>query len=304
MTQPEKNIAILIFRNRVYNASGNSFEELFTRIMQASNPNFIQIKPQGRLGDKKNDGFDPNTYSYYQVYAPEDLSTTENNAIKKLHTDFNCLKNYWPSIGCPVKEFYYVVNDRFKNVGPALMKNIIELQNNNPQIKIDIFLTNKLQNIFESLNETKIIDIIGFIPNADISFLELDILHNVIVHIMNTKADAKLPIIPENPNFNNKIKFNNLNENIASLMQSAMINTNAIDDYFRNNNNFQRDELRNHFNSMYLNAKQTFSETDQIFTDIYQKALPKNATQAHMAAVLTLMAYYFECCDIFESPEQ
>ena len=82
MTQEEKQIAIYIFRNRVLEANGNSFEELFTLVMQSANPNFIQVKPQGQLGDKKNDGFDPNTGIFYQVYAPEDLSTTEDRQSK------------------------------------------------------------------------------------------------------------------------------------------------------------------------------------------------------------------------------
>lgn len=304
MTQEEKQIAIYIFRNRVLEANGNSFEELFTLVMQSANPNFIQVKPQGQLGDKKNDGFDPNTGIFYQVYAPEDLSTTEDKAIKKLHTDFNGLKSYWPTIGYPVKEFYYVVNDKYKGVGPGLLTNVNDLKTKNSDIKIDLFLTNKLQGVFESLDETKIFNIIGFVPNADIAMLKMDVLHKVIEHIMNTKTNSKLPLIPNNPNFNKKIQINGLRSEIASMMGTALINVASIDDYFRNNNNFLRDELRNRFNGLYLSVKNSFSDPNQIFAEVYEQSLPQNATQAHANAVMTLMAYYFECCDIFESPEQ
>ena len=304
MTREEKLIAIHLFQNRVLKANGNSFEELFTLVMQSANPGFIQVKPQGSLGDKKNDGFNPTTGIYYQVYAPEDLSTTEDKAIKKLHTDFNGLKNYWPTIGYPVKEFYYVVNDKYQGVGPGLLKNIKELQKANPNITIGLFKNNDLQNVFENLNETKITEIIGFVPSADISMLEMDVLHNVIEHIMNTEVDSALPTIPNNPNFNKKIEFNGLSSEIASMMRTALINATSIDDYFANNNNFLRDELRNRFNGLYLSAKNSNSEPDQIFAEVYALSCPQKATQAHTTAVMTLMAYYFECCDIFETPEQ
>ena len=64
-----------------------------------------------------------------------------------------------------------------------------------------------MQNVFENLNETKITEIIGFVPSADISMLEMDVLHNVIEHIMNTEVDSALPTIPNNPNFNKKIEY-------------------------------------------------------------------------------------------------
>lgn len=304
MTREEKLIAIHIFQNRVLKANGNSFEELFTLVMQSANPNFIQVKPQGSLGDKKNDGFDSTTGIYYQVYAPEDLSATENRAVQKLHTDFKGLKCYWPTINYPVKEFYYVVNNKYQGVGPGLLKNIKDLQTENPNIKIGLFLNNHLQNVFESLEDIKISDIIGFVPCADITMLEMDVLHNVIEHIMNTKVDSALPTIPNNPNFNKKIEFNGLSSEIASMMRTALINATSVDDYFANNNNFLRDELRNRFNGLYLSAKKSISEPDKIFAEVYALSCPQKVTQAHANAVMTLMAYYFECCDIFETPEQ
>ena len=53
--------------------------------------------------------------------------------------------------------------------------------------------------------------------------------------------------------------------------------------------------------------KASFADTDHtpddVFMYIYKLSLPPDATKAHADAVMTLMAYYFECCDIFESPE-
>ena len=93
--------------------------------------------------------------------------------------------------------------------------------------------------------------VIGFVPDADISVLTLDVLHQVIMHIMNSRSNATSPFIPENPDMDRKIEFNGLSSNIAMLMKVAMTSENAIEDYFQNNNNFMKDELRNRFNTFY-----------------------------------------------------
>lgn len=304
MTKEERYISILQFRCRLLESSGNSFEELFTCVMQQSNPNFIQVKPQGQWGDKKNDGFDPTTGTFYQVYGPEALSSTEANAIVKLKEDFNGLKAFWPSAGYEVKHFFYVLNDRFKGVLPAILKNVKALDNDNADITIDVFTTANLQNVFESLPLEKALNVVGYIPSADISQLSLDVLHAVIQHIMNSKPAPLDAVIPENPDTLRKIEFNGLSEVLSSKMLLALINVNAIDEYFDNNNNFLRDELRDRFNTYYVQAEQEYDNPDSIFVAIYNKALPQSPTKAHSYAVMTLMAYYFECCDIFKAPQQ
>ena len=76
--------------------------------MTAANPNFQPVKAYGRLGDMKNDGFDAETGTYYQVFAPEDIMkySTGNEAVKKLHTDFSGLYSHWDNL-CPIKQFFF-----------------------------------------------------------------------------------------------------------------------------------------------------------------------------------------------------
>ena len=60
MNQQEKRIAYLIFKNRILESDGQAYEDFFVEVMTKLNPNFEPIKPQGQIGDKKNDGFDKN----------------------------------------------------------------------------------------------------------------------------------------------------------------------------------------------------------------------------------------------------
>lgn len=58
MNRNEKYIARIIFKNKVLENEGQSFENLFVKIMMKSNSNFYPVKAHGSIGDKKNDGFD------------------------------------------------------------------------------------------------------------------------------------------------------------------------------------------------------------------------------------------------------
>jgi hypothetical protein len=69
----QRQIVWLILRNRIFRASGNEFEPLFTDIISAARRDFRQVKPQVAFGDRKNDGFEPAARRYFQVYAPEEL---------------------------------------------------------------------------------------------------------------------------------------------------------------------------------------------------------------------------------------
>ncbi len=84
--------ARLAFRLKVHSFDGQAFEDLFVQVMQYKNPNFRPVKPQGRFGDRKNDGFDQQRGAYYQVYAPEDLRKNPAAAVKKARQDFEKLR--------------------------------------------------------------------------------------------------------------------------------------------------------------------------------------------------------------------
>ena len=93
MNDIQKQFAKITLQNKILKSNGQTFEDLFIHIMRLNNPNFRPIKPQGQIGDRKNDGYDSINGIYYQVYAPENLETTINKVIKKLNEDFKGLKN-------------------------------------------------------------------------------------------------------------------------------------------------------------------------------------------------------------------
>lgn len=308
MISGEKYMYLLTFRNKTMEADGSAYEDLFSRVMSYYESDFRQVKPQGSLGDKKNDGFIPTKGIYFQVYAPENICVSEENAVKKLLADFEGLMAYWPTIGYTVKEFNYVVNDKFKGLGPAVYDILGQLKKKYPSIKFDVLLSSKLQQIFEGLEDSAKAGVVGFCPSADVSMLSMDVLNSVVTHIMRRPSNPLNPTIPVSPDLVRKVEFNGLNEAIKAQLISGIINENAIEEYFAINNDYQKDELRDRFNTLYRDAlievDDAENNSDAVFAKIYDKALPLDASQAVANAVIALMSYYFECCDIFKSPEQ
>ncbi|MBP1638941.1 MAG: hypothetical protein H6Q17_524 [Bacteroidetes bacterium] len=304
MDSNTRYIARLMFQNKIYSYDGTAFETFFTQIMQRYNPAFRQVKPQGQYGDRKNDGFDSTTGTYYQVYAPENILAKEKETIEKLVTDFNGLYSYWQSL-TPINTFYYVVNDKYKGAYASLYEELQKIRNQYSDITIDTFLSKNLEDIFMSLDEDSMTHVIGIIPAPDNTDVEYGVMNDVVNYLLEVKTNSLQEIIPANPDFIQKITFNNLSDNIAHFLNCYRINEYAIFDFFELNSKFAKNELRNVFNGLYNEALKDISDSadknDQVFLYIYEKAYPKHSI-AIDSAIFTLMAYYFEYCDIFEAP--
>jgi hypothetical protein len=306
MTPEEKYIARIILRNKILISDGQAYENLFCQIMSVYNSNFRAIKPQGSFGDRKNDGFDKITGTYYQVYAPENIKTKESDTIKKLVTDFAGLYKYWNTQVTPVKKFYYVVNDKYKGVYPTLEVELTKIEKTYPSVITKPFLSKNLEDICLGLNDDKIMEIVGIIPNpANFSIIEPSVLTEVINFILDFEVQYKLENIPNDPDFDEKIIFNNLSDTVKRLLDNGRIQGYILNHYFDLNSNFTKDELRNKFTYLYNQAvneiEDVWDKSDVIFFKILNNTSPKQTKTVH-DAVLLLMAYYFEYCDIFETP--
>ena len=76
-------------------------------------------------------------------------------------------------------------------------------------------------------------------------------------------------------------------------------------DFFKDNSAYTKNALRDIFNGLYQEALKTIDDNpdkpDQVFLYIYDHSFQRH-TGAVDNAIFTLMAYYFEYCDIFEAP--
>jgi hypothetical protein len=309
MNRDEKVLSRFMFKYRVVTSDGQAYEDLFVDVMQRGNPDFIAVKPQGKIGDRKNDGYDRKKGCYYQVFAPENPKLKSQDAVKKLKTDFAGLLKHWNKV-TPVKEFHFVFNDKYNGSFPTIEADLAAIKTKNKLDDCSSFLAKHLEERLFALADDQVGAVVGFIPDpSNIQTLDYSTLNEVISHILQYKGALGPTQLLSAPNFEDKIKFNGLGPQTGTLLNSASYQVGILDDYFSLNSDFIKQDLRDTMNRMYQNAQVKdfgsaigVSKSDLVFLDILESA-STNQTQAVRNAVLVVMAKFFESCDIFEDPK-
>lgn len=298
----QRFFARTIFQNKALRSDGQVYENLFIEIMGYYNSNFTPVKPQGQFGDRKNDGFDRTNGTYYQVYAPENLSAKISSAITKLESDFSGLYSYWNEKN-QIRSFYFVLNDKYKGSLPQLEQELNKIKNKN---NLDIaapFLVKDLEAVLFSLSNEIIFKVLGPIPSTkSLETISFNALTEVIDFLFSQPGKVTSKDILDAPDFSEKIKFNKLSEGPANLLTTGSYQVGEIDRFFQLNSGQAKENLKEIFKKLYKDSSEILPSSDNIFFDILEKANPADNRQTQ-SCVLVLMAYFFEACDIFESPE-
>jgi len=304
----EEYVANILFKNRILTLKGQAFEDFFVSVMRVTNKNFKPVKSYGRLGDEKNDGFDYSTGTYYQIFAPEYINKEKTiwNGVKKLGDDFEGLYEQWNDI-CPIKKFYFAINDKFEGVPALIHKKVMELraQDKFHDIQIEIFDAKDLEVVFNSLTLVEKQQIVGFIPNQSLPIIEYDALTETVNYLMNCESDFKCVDKLSVPDFDKKILFNKLSETVKIQLTSGSYQEGYLIDFFNSKPGI-KESLQNKFRMLYEEAKKSINDevdnlADLRFYYILEKA-SVNKRVAVQTSVLICMAYYFSSCDIFEKP--
>jgi hypothetical protein len=310
MNSSEKALARIIFKNKVYTSNGQAYEDLFVDIMQRGNTDFIPVKPQGQIGDRKNDGYDRKRGHYYQVFAPEEPTLKSQDAVKKLAEDFAGLYEKWNEV-TPVKEFYFVFNDKYKGTFPTIEEDLANIKSANELDNCASFLAKHLEERLFLLPDDQIITVIGFIPSPEnIQTIDFSVLTEIIGHILKQECTFETTRRLSAPDFDEKIKFNGLGLHTSTLLNYASYQVGEIDKFFELNGDFTKQEIRDTINDFYkaalvrdFSGSSDENKNDLVFFEVL-RAIAPNKTQSVINAALVIMAYFFESCDLFEDPNR
>ena len=297
MNAQERGIARTLFQNKIYKANGQAFEDIFTSTMFYAHPGFQAIKPWGKIGDRKNDGYIKSEGSYFQVYAPEDITKSYIEFVKKIERDFSGLIEEWS----PVNNFYFVVNDKYRGVNADCEQIIQELKERHDLIDAKILTAKDLENEVFYLEDDQILSIVGNLPDPfNLKRFDFYVLNEIISYIMELPIDRNGKYSIVLPNLDEKIKFNGLSDTTAEYLYNGLIKVVHVEEYLSNNSNFAADSLRDKLCEVYNEEKEKDTE-DNLFWNIVNRLSPK-AQQIYQSTVIIIMSKYFESCDIFERP--
>lgn len=120
----------LKFRIAVLEKNGDEYQDFFSDIMEKCYPgDFQRIRPWGKVGDEKNDGYWRTKRTVFQVYAPNNM--TDAKAIAKIDKDFHGALEHWAEwMDCWV----FVHNSR--ELAPRTEKKLLKLNDTNSLVRI------------------------------------------------------------------------------------------------------------------------------------------------------------------------
>ncbi|MCP4701182.1 MAG: hypothetical protein GY862_30655 [Gammaproteobacteria bacterium] len=102
-----------------------------------------------------------------------------------------------------------------------------------------------------------------------------------------------------------KIEANALSESVATLIKEGMSKADLVRQFFDKWHDPELGEkIANAFREQYQSLKEQKLTPNTIFSKLQAwVGGEQRGTPEHELAVLTVLAYYFERCDIFEEPE-
>ncbi len=311
LTPEQQAIADKVLECRVLRCTGQAYEDFFVDVMTLRDGDFRPVKPQGPLGDKKNDGFCGNQGKYFQVYAPEDLAQKITDAVDKLEEDFAGLHAYWNSLS-PVKEFYYVLNDRFKGTYPTIEATLLKLKKKHGLAECRPLPEQRFDADYRGIERPKSYQDCRAIcrhPKTS-QILDFSVFTDVLSHVIEHGNLVTPGAILRVPDFKEKLRLNRISDPVASLITAANLQSGAVDSFFSSHGTFSKTAVRDKLAEIYATCFQATNTQgvgrgepgDVIFFSLLEKVTPMPISKHGQDAAIVLLAYFFETCDIYKDP--
>lgn len=309
----QKFIYTIFFRNELIRSMGDSFQQIFNRLMKEAHNNFEKIEVQGSIGDRKCDGYLKGEGIFYQVYGPKDYETNTTSlttAISKMEEDFKGLKShiengYWEDI----KEYIFVFKTH-RGSYPDLIEKKIHLEKTYNKVIFKIYDVDDLLSIFSTLSDSSIPLVSNtYIPEPNFNNISFPIMGEIILHLtaVASSENIDLNLIP--PDFEEKIKFNNICDFYGMNLKIASYNIPKLEDYL---SSYMipdiGDLLCSIFKNLYSTAKTNYPGNSNLQFKFILESCRNNDTPTLQIQIFEtnsyiMMSKYFETCDIFEEPK-
>lgn len=278
---------------------GDAFQDLFSSIMEKRYPgDFVRVRPWGKLGDWKNDGYLPSQRILFQLYAPQEMRV--DAAVKKIDEDFLGALPYWRNY---FDSWIFVRNTKALNA--PIVQKLAQLRTAHAPIHVGSWGREELGNVVRELHEHQLADLFGWAPSQDavtkLGLAELRPILDAIKTLAEPGEDDLRPVP------STKLSYNGLSSHAAMLLRAGMTRVDLVRTYFnRHPDPTRRDRMAVAFKERYLELRAKDLSPDAIFVRLESWAAGNNIQLEcwERSGLLAILAYFFEECDIFERPPE
>ncbi len=300
----------MLFKVKLYEAYGTSFQQLVNQLFQYSVEGFQAIKPWGNWGDGGNDGWVESTGSYYQVHGL--LPTSKLNAVeavKKAVGDFEKLPEKWDN----VNNYYFVYNDRYSGAPAPLVADLQKLKKDRGLSNAKAIVGADLEAMFMTLDPSIRQVIVGGIPSCNISHIDPRSVGELLTHLAD-KDDVPLSFLNEPaPDFSEKIAFNGLSDPVGRYLKIYSYQSSTIDEFLRRRDTGLSQAISKEIANLYDKSKTIIPESQEgapniRYVWIVDQLIPEvmrqhpHSMKAYREAAQVILSKYFEACDAYEHP--
>lgn len=297
MDQFTRHCFELSFRCAFLEKHGEAFQDLFSSIMEKRYPSdFIRTRPWGNQGDRKNDGYVRSTRTLFQVYAPNEVE--ESKTLTKIDDDYTGALPHWSDHF----DTWVFVHNSMQGLGPGVTKKLLDLDSGHQNVRVRSWGFEELRQVVFELTFPELASLLGPIPSRtdliNIQYPEVEMVLRTLESRSALQSDEIRPVPPR------KLEANSLSDAVAMLLKAGMGSSNKVRDYFGKHYDPKLgDRVAQAFRCEYEALRNANLAPDDIFAWLQ---LIGNGTSlappSRQAATLTVLAYLFEECDIFERP--
>lgn len=287
----------LSYRVAFFEKRGDAYQDFFSTVMEKRYPrDFQRTRPWGSTGDRKNDGYLRSQRTLFQVYAPNELEAAK--AVTKIDQDFIGALTNWRD---HFDTWVFVHNAR-DGLGPDVLRKLLDLAVAHAPIRLQHWGFEELRILVFELAEVDLAVLFGAAPTRrgmiSLQMAELIPLLDQIGRLHPTAAPDLRPVPAD------KLKENLLSDHVATLLRAGMVREQLVRDYFRSRTDpRQRDQIAEAFRLRYAALRSDGRAPDDIFVGLQRWVGGENLGPAHhQEAVLAVLAYMFQECEIFERP--
>ena len=298
MDQAQKWIYRLLFRDAYREKRGDEFQDWFCELAaQVWGPDFERVRPYGAQGDFKCDGRRISTRSIFQCYAPKTPKAAELN--KKIRDDFDGALKHWPDMA----EWIFVFGDK-DGLPPSTSQLLSELRTTHDGIVISLWTQPALEVLAEEMPPLGWEILFGPVTSqSSFEALALEDLQPVVEELAKQQPEpGEEPLEPPSAE---KLERNALSDEAEGLLRLGRRKEALVERYFRSAAVPDLGEqIAEAFRSRYAELKTATLPPEQIFTNLQRFAGGMEGPPARQGAVLAVLSYYFERCDIFEDANE
>ena len=280
----------LLFRT----THGTAFQDFICDILDRRyREDFFRIKPSGRHGDKKSDGLIKSRRILLQVYAPEQMRS--KSAVDKINEDLPGAVESWGLLF----DSWVFLHNQFKGLSPDIAQHLISLDGQYGK-KIRQWSESHIQEILEELVEGDLQAVLGPLPDfRNLAPVTMSDISTVVLAVaQEVPASESFAPVPSD-----KLDANGLSDNVKELLRAGTQKSKNVRDLFEKWHDPELgDRVAAAFRKRYDEVRATGMAPDEIFQELWAFAGGgRYLNPAKECATLSLLAFLFEQCDIFEA---